>query len=438
MPDLMTAPPSAKRTPLVDLAGFLIPEPPANLEATGIDPRVFVELALRIADSSSQCTTEWVAGQMRLRIGMVDAIMQQLKTDQLVSVLGQAGPFSHRYVVTEKGHELARRLNDVSGYIGPAPVSLSAYNDMIEWQLSRFPVTSLGAVEKSLTELVLPLEDIQTVAMALTSQRSLFLSGPPGNGKTSIARHLHNAVVGDLWIPYCIAIDREIIRIFDPQWHEPLPIPQQQAKQFDQRWIRVRRPFGIVGGEMTLDTLDLAFRSEGRFYEAPLHLKCNGGTFVIDDFGRQRANPTDLLNRWIVPLERGIDYLTLRGGNKIEVPFHMMLVLSTNLDPDEVMDPAFLRRMGYRLHAGTPTPQRFRKIFENYAAYRRLAVPPGLVERLLERYHAEHRELRCSEPRELIERACDLCRLRQQPPQLTEETIGVAWAVFFGNRRQAA
>lgn len=436
MSDLLTAP-VGQRTPLVDLAGCLVPEPPVNLESTGIDPRAFYELALRTADGTSQCTTEWLAGQMRLRSGLVDALVQQLKNDQLISILGQAGPFSHRFAVTEKGHELAKRLSDVSAYVGPAPVSLSAYVEMIEWQTSQFVPPGLDMANKALAELVLPEDDVQTVAMALTSQRSLFLSGPPGNGKTSIARHLHNAVIGDLWVPYCIAVDREIVRIFDPQWHEPLPVPVQIAKQYDQRWVRIRRPFGIVGGEMTMETLDLMYRPEGKYSEAPLHLKCNGGTFVIDDFGRQRVNPTEMLNRWIVPLERRIDYLTLRSGTKIEVPFNMMLVLSTNLDPDQVMDAAFLRRMGYRLHAGAPTPQRYRKIFERYAAAKRLALPPGLIERLLERYHAEHRELRCSEPRELIERAMDLCRLRQEPPKLTEENISVAWTVFFGTRRRA-
>ena len=183
---------------------------------------------------------------------------------------------------------------------------------------------------------------------------------------------------------------------------------------------------------MTLDSFDLTYSPALRYYEAPLHLKANGGTYLIDDFGRQRVDPHELLNRWIVPLEHRIDYLTLHTGQKIQVPFRVMLIIATNLDIGAITDPAFLRRMGYRLHVGSPTPERYAVIFERYAARRGLVVPPGMVGRLLERYRATGRELRSCEPRDLIERAEDICRFRGLPLELTDEVVDLAWAGYFG------
>jgi hypothetical protein len=268
--------------------------------------------------------------------------------------------------------------------------------------------------------------------LAASSGRSLLLFGPPGNGKTSFGTLLHGALRGELWIPYSIALENAIVRVFDPQWHEPVRQPPEDARLVDQRWVRIRRPFVTGGGEMTLDSFEFTFSRALRYYEAPLHFKANGGTFLIDDFGRQRVDPRDLLNRWIVPLERRLDYLTLFTGQKVQVPFRQMLIFSTNLDPDVIMDPAFLRRMGYRLCLAPPSAEQYAAIFERYAARAGVAVSPGLVARLLDRYRAEGRELQGSQPSELIQRAADIARFHGRPLDLGEETLDVAWSSYFG------
>ena len=234
-------------------------------------------------------------------------------------------------------------------------------------------------------------------------------------------------------MPHCICVDENVIRVFDTQLHEQVETPADAQWSIDQRWVRIRRPLVIGGSEMTLDSFELNFSQSRRFYEAPLHLKANGGTFLIDDYGRQRINPSALLNRWIIPLEHRIDYLTLQTGQKIEVPLLQMLIIATNLELGAVTDPAFLRRMGYRLYLGEPTPERYAQIFERNAQQHGASVAPGLVGRLLDRYQAEKRELRCCEPRDLVERACDICRFTGRPIELTDDVMALAWTGYFGN-----
>jgi predicted ATPase with chaperone activity len=321
-----------------------------------------------------------------------------------------------------------------TGYIGPAPVSLEAYTEMLHLQLAQLPKASPAQVAEAIEELVLPEHVVEIAGLARSSGRSLFLYGPPGNGKTSLGHLVHDAVEGDLWIPHSIGIGSSIIKFYDPQCHElsDTDLKSDQARRIDRRWVCVRRPFVVVGGELTIEALDLMYQPSLRYYEAPLHMKANGGTFLIDDFGCQRAQPQELLNRWVLPLERHVDFLTLGTGQKVPIPFRQMLILSTNLDPDKVMDAAFLRRMGYRLHLGYASPEQYTQIFKRYAGKHNVAVPGGLIELLLERYQTENRPLRSCEPRDLIERARDICGYRNQPFQLNEEILHTAWQGYFG------
>lgn len=421
---------------LIEQNGVVCPEAPPDVYTTGLPAHILSDLALKFCYTVPQCTTEWVATQMHLPMPLVEDLLQQMKGDLLLESLGMIGHFNHRYSISDRGRERARRLLDISGYIGPAPVSIESYTAMIDWQISQFPTIALEAVREALGPLVIPEEDMYTSALAIMSGRSLFLSGPPGNGKTSIARLLHDAVEGELWIPFCIAVGSDVVRMFDPQVHSAVEVQLAQGWKVDQRWIRIERPMIVVGGEMTIDALDLSYSPATKFYEAPLHLKSNGGTFVIDDFGRQRVSPTDLLNRWIIPLEHKIDYLTLNTGLKIQVPFRQMLIVATNLDPARVMDPAFLRRMGYRMEVSSPTPERFKEIFVKYAKeYFNLVVPPKMIDRLLDRYSRENRDLRSCEPRDLLLRVQDICRLKRQPMELNDEFLDVAWCGYFGVKR---
>jgi hypothetical protein len=419
--------------PLVATGDGQAPKAPTDPREAGISPAILRDLALKAAYTVPQFTTEWAARQLRLPQTLAGELLEHLRTEQLLEILGSSGPFGFRYAISGRGRERAARLLDVSGYVGPAPVSLEAYTAMIEWQLAQAPPVGPKHVAASLSELVLPEQDALLAGLAASSGRSLFVFGPPGNGKTTLGRMIQQALRGDLWIPHCIGIEENIIRVYDPQLHQAVDDGRPSPLAIDHRWVRIRRPLVVGGGEMTLESFDLTYSPTLRYYEAPLHLKANGGTFLIDDFGRQRVDPHVLLNRWIIPLENRIDYLTLHTGMKIQVPFLPLLIIATNLDPEKVTDPAFLRRMGYRLFLAPPSPGRYREIFERYAERHGIPVAPGLVGRLLERYAAEGRELRGCEPRDLIERARDICRFTGRPPEIDDEVISLAWTGYFGS-----
>ena len=408
------------------------PAAPEQLEETGIEPQVLSDLVTRLAYTVPSFSTKWAAEQTCLPMNLIEELCWQLKQDHLLEILGQDGPFNYTYSATQRGREQAARLMEFCGYIGPAPVSLEAYTTMLKRQGEGRRDVSLDEVRQALQGLVLPSDAIEVASLAAASGRSLFLFGPAGNGKTSLGRLLHSVFDGELWIPYCINIGGSIIRLYDPTVHRPAALDGPSGK-IDRRWVCIRRPFLVAGGEMTIEELDLAYSPSLRFYEAPPHVKANGGTFLIDDFGRQRVDPHDLLNRWIIPLESQMDHLTLYTGQKIQIPFQLLLIVATNLDVSEVADPAFLRRMGYRLHLDYPTPENYQKIFQQYAEAQGVPIANGLVPSILDRYRAEQRDLRASEPRDLIERARDICRLRRQPFELNQEILDSAWRGYFGN-----
>ena len=425
--------PSRHPPGLMTIDGSLAPAAPADLRTTGLDPMIVSDLALKAAYTVPKFTAEWAARRLHLPQALLNEVLEQLRTDHMVEVLGQAGPFGFRYAITNRGRERASRLLEISGYIGPAPVSLETYTAMLEWQLAHAPEVTPKDVADALAELVLRKDDALLAGLAAVSSRSLFVYGPPGNGKTSLGRLLNDALKGDLWIPHCIGIEANVIRVFDPQLHQRVEVKADAPWAIDQRWVRIRRPLIVGGSEMTLGSFDLVYSQSTRYYEAPLHLKANGGTFLIDDYGRQRVNPRELLNRWIIPLEHRIDHLTLQTGQMIQIPFLQMLIIATNLDLERVTDPAFLRRMGYRLYLGEPSPDDYCHIFERYAARHSLPIEPGLLQRLLGRYSAENRQLRCCEPRDLIERARDICRFTDRPLELNDEVMALAWTGYFGN-----
>ncbi|HXV61518.1 MAG TPA: ATP-binding protein [Vicinamibacteria bacterium] len=414
-----------------------LPKAPVSPEDTGISREFLLELTLRIAQTTKQFTTEWLAERICLPSRVVLNLVDELRTERTLAVLGQSGNFGLQLGITERGRAVALESMKTTSYVGPAPVTLKAYSDLMEAQLARLPKVTPERVSEAISELVLPEETVQIAGLASFSSRSLFLHGPPGNGKTSLGQMLHAAVDGDLWIPHCIGIGNSIIRVFDPECHRPTTW-ETRAREVDRRWMRIRRPFIIAGGELTIESLDLAYHEGLGYYEGPLHLKANGGTFLIDDFGHQRVDHSELLNRWIHPLESRVDYLTLKTGQKFPVPFRPMLIISTNLDPDKVMDPAFLRRMGYRIFMNNPTPTQYREIFERYAQREGITVPEGLLDTLLQHYQADDRPHRSCEARDLIERAKDICRYRSESVRLTDDIMDLAWRGYFGRRERWA
>jgi predicted ATPase with chaperone activity len=382
-------------------------------------------------------TTDWVAKRLHLSLALTGELLEQMCREGVIEETLRTAEGRSHYRITQRGREHAARLIEVCAYIGPAPVSLRAYAATLRWQFTNTPQVLPEHVATALSGLVLEPKAAQLAGLAVSSGRSLFVHGPPGNGKSSLGRQIHAALSGDYWIPHCISVANTIIRVFDDQVHQRVEVGDK-AGTIDQRWIRIRRPLVVVGGELTIDMLDLIFSPTLRYYEAPPHLKANGGVFLVDDFGRERISPEQLLNRFITPMEHHIDYFTLNTGQKIQVPLRHVLIISTNISPERVTDPAFLRRMGYRVYLGTPTPEQYARIFTQYAERQGTTVAPELVERLLERYRAQNRELRCCEPRDLIERAKDICRFQGRQFELTPKVLDLAWTGYFGEMMTSA
>ena len=305
---------------------------------------------------------------------------------------------------------------------------LKSYTEMITQQVRNRPPATRQALEQAMSNLIL--SDYAKEIIGLVIGWDAACSSPArGNGKTATARALVDALPGEIWIPYAIEVDGQVIRVFDTHNHTPVP---HANDNHDRRWVRIRPPLVVVGGELTLDSLELAFTDTQRFYEAPLHIKSNGGVLVVDDLGRQRCSATELLNRWIVPLEYRVDYLTMSTGKKIQVPFEQIVVFATNLDESDLEDEAFMRRMGYRLHAEAPSPETYTEIFLRYARSRGLFADENLVVQLLRKYQTEGRIPKACDPRDLIDRSIDLCRLKRQPVKLTEEGLDLVWKGYFG------
>jgi len=277
---------------------------------------------------------------------------------------------------------------------------------------------------------VLPEALLQTLGCVINSRSSLFLSGPPGTGKTAVAERINAALAGSIWIPYAIESEGEIIRIYDPHYHRRV---SEKPAERDSRWVEIERPMIMVGGELTLENTALSWSESGRFYEAPVQIKANGGTLVIDDFGRQRIPAQELLNRWILPLERRVDYLALRNGKKIELPFEQLVVFSTNLDEDRMVDEASLRRLGYRARIDPPSTVDYVEIFKRAAAKHKIAFDQSTLSHLLAKYTEEGRAPKSCEPRDLLNRVKDICQFRGLALHLTSELIDLAWNNYIGS-----
>lgn len=408
----------------------LAPGQPEKIEDTGLDFSFLADLTLKTAYSDTNCTTERTAEKLKLPLNVTETLLQHLYREKFIEIKGVAGFQNHRYAVLDRGWERVRRLLDLSGYIGPAPVSLNSYNAMVQWQEKTRETVTPESVRRAFSHLVLSDQTLQSLGLVANSRRSLFVTGPPGNGKTTIAQGLHAALGGEIWIPYAIEIDSQVIKVFDSHNHQPVkPSP---AFRYDQRWLKIKRPFVIVGGELTIETMDLIYSQNVKFYEAPFQMKSNGGVLLIDDFGRQRVDPHDLLNRWIIPLEGHVDYLTLHTGKKIQVPFEQLLIFATNLNPTELVDEAFLRRMGYRLRVDAPTTETYAMIFRRYVEGKGLNYDSRLLDVLLMRYEREGRPMKCCEPRDLVERCLDICRYENRPLVLTPGLLELAWTNYFG------
>ena len=407
------------------------PPPLEELRDADVPAAFLCDLALKHVAQLPEPTTNSVSDEMCLPRALVEEMLLHLTREKMVEVKGQVAVGATRYAMLERGWERVARARGLCGYVGPAPVSLRDYAHMMRLQAVPSRPATMDSMRAALRDLVLPESLLQTLGCVVNSRRSLFLTGPPGTGKTAVAERINAGLSGHIWVPYAIEVDGQIVRVFDNHNHRPAPADQTPA-DYDRRWALIERPLVVVGGELTLDDADLQWSEAARFYEAPFHMKSNGGTLVIDDFGRQRVEPHELLNRWIVPLEKRVDYLTLHTGKKIEVPFEQLIVFSTNLNEKDLVDEAFLRRMGYRARVEPPTPSAYVEIFRRAAHVRGLRVEQTCLDHVLNNYMLEHRQMKACEPRDLLERMTDICLFEGRAPEVSTRLIDLAWRNYFG------
>ena len=414
------------------------PPLPRTLADTGLGEDQVEQLLIKTlygGEASGHVTAE----RLRLSWSILEPLVERARAERLVEVRGATGTggAAFRYALTDAGRQRARQYLDVNQYVGAAPVPLSAYVAEMHALAGRRPYVDRDRLRQGFSHLVVRDHVFEQLGPALNAGRAVFLYGPPGNGKTVIAEGLGRALGGDMYVPHAIEVDGQIIRVFDPINHDSLEADEDAtsvvtAAPRDRRWVRIRRPVVMVGGELTLDMLDLAYNPLTKFYEAPMQLKAGGGVFLVDDFGRQRVRPQDLLNRWIVPLESRVDYLTLHTGKKFQVPFDVFVVFATNLNPESLVDEAFLRRIPYKIPVENPTVDEFAQIFELNCRRRHLRYHSVMVAYLQRRHYLPYgRPLRACHPRDLLDQVTAICRYRGVSPKITRELLDRACASYF-------
>jgi predicted ATPase with chaperone activity len=424
------------------------PPSPADHLATGLSEVAIGELVLKHLFVQGVCAGFEVARRICLPFSVLEPILQWLKDQKLLEVMGGdiLGPISYRYALTEQGRLRAREAMSVCQYVGPAPVTLEQYFQQMQRQAVRGVVCHRERLKTSTQHLVLPDDLLDALGPAVVSGHSMLLYGPPGSGKSAVSRALGeflNREGGLIWVPYALYAEDSIITLYDPLVHRRIEdellhvdwesfVLTQHGVEPDRRWVSVRRPIVVAGGELTLEMLDLSFNTTGNFYQPPMQLKANGGVLVIDDFGRQIVSPRHLLNRWILPLEERVDYLTLANGKKLKIPFELLVIFSTNLDPRELADEAFLRRIRYKIEFRPPDRAQFEAIFQTVCSRLELAYRPEAVDRLFEKYYVGERRPRGSDPRDLLEIVVAICRYRNEEPRVDTELIDEAAERFFG------
>ncbi len=430
------------RRPKTGILGGWNPPPISSVDDLGISRMRLADLVLKLLHFRGDLIGHDIAEELHLPFtGVTDQILEFLKREKLVEIKGSAGGFgesSYRYEITTEGVQRAVDALERSNYVGPTPVPLESYIEAMNYQKRPNRSVTEADMLRVMQNLIVNKEMLDKLGPAANSGTSIFLYGPPGNGKTTMAEAIGRVILGaDMWIPFAIDVDGEIIQVFDFVNHE---LSEDQSKVrygtgevADPRWIRIKRPIIVVGGELTLESLDLVYNRTSKFYEAPYQVKANGGMFLIDDFGRQQVSPHALLNRWIVPLEKKYDFLTLQNGRKIQMPFNVMIVFSTNLDPADLVDDAFLRRIKYKIEVGNPTWDQFHDLFHLMCHNMNVPFDERGYKYLVQKWYVKFsRDPRFVHPRDILSQIRDIANYLGVAPTMGHpELIDRAAASYF-------
>jgi len=404
------------------------PPDPEDLDTTRLNEKLIEDLIFKLLHSQGVMTGRQIADEICLNFKIIEPILLHLKHQLVLAYKSNAGVSDFVYMLTDQGRAKALIAAESNAYVGSAPVPFNEYLKSVESQSIQKENPGLEELRDAFHDLVLEPYVFYTLGPAINSGRGVFLYGAPGNGKTSIAKRVHKCFKDAIYIPKTLLISGELLKFYDPQWHKAV---EDKGVQYDRRWIRIERPAVIVGGEMDLDSLEIKYNPQTKISEAPLQMKANCGTFVVDDFGRQRISPRDLLNRWILPLEKRIDFLTLSNGIKFQVPFDELLIFCTNIDPKELLDEAFLRRIPYKVKLSDPSEEKFRHIMKFLAPKYDIAYDDTMVDFLIENYFHGKRPFRSCHPRDILEQIVNASAYQRTQPRLTKNLIKLAAFNYF-------
>jgi len=413
------------------------PMEPSTLEGSGLSQDLVVDLVLKALHRAGEMSGTELARRIALSFTIIGPALDFLKGQRFCEITGgpSLGGPSFRFRLTDAGQARALRALERNQYVGAAPVSIAQYRAYVEEFRRTVPRDVTAAqVRDAFDHLVVSDRVLDEIGPAVNSGHSIFMHGPPGNGKTVMSQAIRSLLGGTIAIPNAVELDNNIIRFFDPTVHEPVDPPDvvDQETSHDPRWVECRRPMVAVGGELTLDALSLTFNPRTGVYRAPVQMLANGGVLLIDEFGRQRCHPRDLLNWWMVPLESGFEVLTLQSGEKVELPFFPLVIFATNLRPAELVDEAFLRRIQYKIYAENPSPADYAHIFRIACESKHVPFDHAFVDFLLENVYRKHGiELRGCHPRDLVNQALSLASYRREPRRLTAALLDEAAASYF-------